>query len=389
MKILSFGDLHIGAGVDDDIRDATTYILRQATDIRPDRIIITGDVYEGVTEPEHRNMARDIVIAADAICPVIIIKGNHDIPKDLDILGSLASKHHILVCERPGMVTWDNWAMHILPHFTKAGYISARLQVPSLAQAGIEESGKSVSQIALNYLRAQIASLPEGTNHLLYGHLTMAGSRAENFQPLIGESITFNYHELVEAGFIGGAFGHIHLAQTIGSEGGVQFRYNGAIAPMNYGESAEHKTFSVLDTDTMKVEVYPVYTTKRLTYDATWGGILGFGPPPWPNGECEGARVRIKLKVDEGYVAEDGRTAVRQYMESLNLKELKIEVQTTPKSQVRAAEIAAAKTCSAKLIAYWNATGTTPEEPERTEILQMVDELEGAVTINKGVSSCI
>ena len=379
MKILSFGDLHVGAGVDDDVEKAIRYIIFHAAEIMPDLIIITGDVYDGATDPSHRNLMADLIQRIARYCPIVIIRGNHDIPKDLSILGKLQAPHLISVVEYPSVMVIGDVAIHLLPWLTKASFIAQRVMP---LDVGDNEASRSVSQLALLYLRGQIAKLEGeddgGLKHLLYAHLMIAGSRLENYQPLIGEGVQFGYHDLVEAGFHGGAFGHIHIAQTFGSTGQPQFRYNGAVAAMNYGETALHKSFSVLDTDTMDVAVYQIEGVPRMTFDAEYDGKLNI---QYPDGllVC-GGRVRVKLKVSEGYGSEDGKKLVREFFEKKEPLELKIEIQTKPRDLVRAAEIAAAKTAGDKMIAYWNATGTTPEEPLRTEMLTIVNQLELEIT---------
>lgn len=380
-KILHIGDIHIGVtNCDSDIREAMTYVAAKARDeIKPDRIVIPGDIYDGVTTPDNRNMARDIVLELAEIAPVVIIRGNHDIPNDLSILGSLAGQHQILVFERPGVITCGDIAMHFLPHFTKSLWIAARMQ-----NGSIEDIGTTVSQFAINYLRAKISEFPEGTKHLLYSHLTIAGAKAENHQALIGETITLGYYDLVEAGFVGGGFSHIHMHQIFGGNGSPEFRYAGSVTALNYGESSENKGFLVFNTDTMSYTKYDIPGRRRLTFDATWNGELIFselvsGP------ECAGARVRVRLSVEEGYAAEDGRKAIRDIMAAFGPLEIKIEVQTKPKDQVRAAEISNAHGAAEKLIAYWHAT-TEPGEPTRSDMLALVAELEAAVLTETGES---
>ena len=226
--------------------------------------------------------------------------------------------------------------------------------------------------------------------HLIYGHLLVAGARAENHQPLLGEGITFGYHDLVEVGFCAGVFGHIHLAQTFGLADGPEFRYNGAVAALNYGESASQKTFSILDTDTLEVDTFYLQTTQRVTLDAYWNGALDeeFKAHVRNDIPVASLRMRVKLMIDEGYPAEDAKQGVREYVfhnlpPGANLKDLKIEPQRKPKDLVRAKEISSAKNACQKLEAYWNATATTPDEPMRSDMLQITKEIEDRCTLRQ------
>ncbi len=381
MRIASFGDIHLGTECDDDVMQSADEVIGKCKIAKPDLIVITGDVYDGSSNPDSRELAKNIVIRAADISPVVILKGNHDIRTDLLILGDLRARNGIKVYEYPSCATYptdrEPIFIHYLPWFTKSAWIAA------MGNTDIKAGDAAVSLLALSYLRAKIAEQGSG-KHLLYSHLMISGSKAENHQPLLGEGITFGYHDLVEAGFCGGAFGHIHLAQVFGDrdQGSPEFRYNGAIAALNYGESAADKSFSILDTDTMNVEVFPIHATKRVTFDAEWNGVMNFGGS-LPSIDCQGVRVRIRLLVAEGYNADDGRKFLREYFWPIKPLELKIETQRRPIDQVRSAEIAAAKNAQDKLIAFWTATNTTPEEPMRSDMLRIAGELEAECLIDQ------
>jgi DNA repair exonuclease SbcCD nuclease subunit len=381
--ILHSGDWHIGtAGVDEDIRAAVQAIATKARmEINPQLIILPGDIYDGASTPEDRNMAKDLICELAEAAPVVIIKGNHDAAKDLLILGNLAARNVIRVYEHPGTIIMGDCAIHTLPHFSKSGWIAAGISQDN----GIEAGNKTVSELALNYLRAMIVKAGDQYKHLLYGHLTIKGSMLENHQPLLGESITFGYHDLIEAGFSGGGFSHIHLSQAFGdrSKGEPEFRYAGSPVALNYGESCKNKSFCVLDTETLAFTLYPLQSILRVGMEAMFDGQLHWtsdGHDPVP-----GARIKVKLLIEDGYSADDAEEAVRrsiaeQWPDPL---ELKIERQRKPRDLVRAQEIAAAQDACQKLIAYWTATNTTPEEPLRSDMLAITKEAEAECAINK------
>ena len=378
MRILSFGDIHIGTECDPDIREAAKKIAATAAEEQPDLIVITGDVYDGESSPGDRELSRDIVTMMADISPVRIIKGNHDTRKDLLILGSLKANFPITVHEQPFCSEYrvqdgDPVFIHYLPWLTKAAWVAGQVGI----DMGITAGNEAVSLLALQYLKIQISKRGPG-KHLLYAHLMISGSRAENHQPLLGEGITFGYHDLVEAGFCGGAFGHIHLAQEFGNqaEGSPEFRYNGAIAALNYGESARNKTFSILDTESLTTRTFVIDSIARINLNASWGaaGLEWADPELLPTES--GARVKVKLLIDEGFSSDDAEAAVRSYPGIVDPLELKVERQSKPRDTVRSQEIAAAKTACQKLEAYWAATQSTPDEPMRTQMLNITLEAE-------------
>jgi DNA repair exonuclease SbcCD nuclease subunit len=378
MKFLSTGDLHIGTECDDDVRASTDEIADIAQKEGPDVIVFTGDIYDKTSSPEDREIAKNIVIKFASIAPVFIIKGNHDAKKDLLILGNLETKYPISVHERPFLVPYPDikLSMHLLPWFTKAAWVAAKVG----EDYNIESSNEAVSNLGISYLRSQVAMAKDiGMNrHIIFGHLTIAGARAENHQPLLGEGITFGYHDLVEAGFEAGAFGHIHLAQKFGrTDGGPTFWYNGSPAALDYGESAIGKRFTIYDTETRKVTTFPLKSIARITFDAVWDGKLTPDINLVDAQHFNGGRVKVKLLVEEGYSSDDGEKAVREFVFTYgNPLDLKIERATKPKDQVRSDEISKAKSAAEKLNAYWKATDTTPEDPMRTDMLRLTTEIE-------------
>ena len=362
------------------MRDATKQIIAKAEERNPDLAIITGDVYHGSSEPEHRLQAAEMVGSLADICMVCVIKGNHDAKRDLENLGKIIARNKIYVYERPDCIELPGGVyLHLLPWFTKAGWIARKVGIDQ----SLTDLNVTVSQLALTYLKGMVCGKGEG-KHVIFGHLLMAGSRLENHQPLLGEGVTFGYHDLVEAGFCAGAFGHIHLAQTFGrTDGAPEFRYNGAVAALNYGESAGNKTFSILNTESMQFETFFINTTQRITFDANWDGSLDeeFKARIRNDVPVASLRLRVKLLIEEGYSSEDAKKAVRDYVTAnlppnCNMKDFKIETQRKPKDLVRAKEVASARTACQKLEAYWTATGTVPEEPMRSDMLQITQEIE-------------
>lgn len=378
MRILSFGDIHIGTECDPDIIEAAKKIAATAAAEKPDLIVITGDIYDGESSPSDREIARDIVTGMADIAPVQIIKGNHDSRKDLLILGSLKANYPITVHEEPSCSEYrvqDGGPVfiHYLPWFTKAAWVAGQVGI----DMGITAGNDAVSLLALQYLKIQVSKRGPG-KHLLYAHLMISGSRAENHQPLLGEGITFGYHDLAEAGFCGGAFGHIHLAQEFGNQeqGSPEFRYNGAIAALNYGESARNKTFSILNTETLGTKIFTIDSIARINLSASYGaaGLEWADPGDLPTES--GARVKVKLLIEEGFSSDEAEQAVRSFPGIVDPLDLKVERQSKPRDTVRSQEIAAAKTACQKLEAYWAATGSTPDEPMRTDMLNITLEAE-------------
>lgn len=368
MRIASTGDLHYGAGVDEDIASSMKQFRQTCAMEKADKAVLTGDLFDRKSDPATRNrLVMDIMLLADLV-PVSIVYGNHDHPGDLDVLDKLNTKHPIHVFSRPAFERPDGLKalLYYLPWVTKSSWLAERPLV------SIEEANRSVSQQVAEYLKTVVAvhgNLVE--KHILVAHLTIHGAKAENHQPMIGEGVTVGEADLLDAGFDWAILGHIHLSQSFQNG---RFFYNGSPAPLNYGESPK-KCFSILDTDAGVVEWHTFQTIDRYTIDLSWDGA---GVVSWAFDEArvKGARVRVKLMVPEGSSMELVRRMVTDMIGRFEPLELKIEHQVVPKEQLRAERITLAESNLQKLQVYWETVGYPSDPFVQEKMVAGLDKLE-------------
>jgi DNA repair exonuclease SbcCD nuclease subunit len=373
MKILVIADLHFGAGSDNEVCASMIQILdriKSGNDIGI--IAIGGDVYNQLSRPVERNTVATWIKGFAEHAPVYIIKGNHDAPEDLRILSMLESCYSIYVDEIPCSRLLDTGVvLHTMPWFTKSGWMA--LNPGSSAETGDE----TVGQLALQFIRNNVTLNPQRKNILL-GHLLINGARAQNHQPMIGQGITLGQYDLVESGLYAALLGHIHLKQTIGDN--PLFFYPGSIAPLNYGETGE-KYFCVLDTDTDQVEWIQLETVKRETFEVLWTpDEVKFNDP---ENKINKAKVRVLLQVSAGDDIEAAKQGVRNIMEQRGALECQVDVQSIPIEQIRSEKIASATSNQEKLEAYWEATGSEPDEVTSVDMIVKLSEIEEHLLENK------
>lgn len=382
MRILSTGDWHFNAGYDKDVFDSVEQIIsyieaRGELAHRADLAVITGDIYERASDPESRNLAADCIQRMAESVPVLIVRGNHDAPGDLCILSELKAANPITVHEAPKLFDCDfgcsqkNHAgvlIHTVPWLTKARWQSLH------PQATKEEGDKTVSQLLLEYLRNNITLHP-GYKHVLSGHMTIAGSKAQNRQQLGADGVTLGMYDITEAGFYAAMLGHIHLKQELGSP--TQY-YNGSIAALDYGETPE-KFFSVLDTKTGHVEWVQLKTVHRQDVWVLWTPLGAYLEDIDATG-LKGARVRVNLRIVGGDNVPAAKAQVEAWGKEICALELKINPQVIPVSKVRAVEISKAASLGDKLRQYWLATDA-PDEATQIDMLNKLSQLEDECTL--------
>ena len=98
MKVVHLADSHF-----DEKRDLADNVsvhgaaLNSIADDAPDLIVHAGDLHNRRSSPEVRLAAADFLGELAEIAPVVLIRGNHDVPKDLDLYDRLQGGHPLHV----------------------------------------------------------------------------------------------------------------------------------------------------------------------------------------------------------------------------------------------------------------------------------------------------
>jgi DNA repair exonuclease SbcCD nuclease subunit len=223
----------------------------------------------------------------------------------------------------------------------------------------------AISEQLIRYLK-YLKDSNVNKNHIVISHVMIDGARAENNQPMIGEGVNLGAYDLEEAGFLGGIYGHIHLKQTFANS---NFYYNGSPTALDFGESSDDKYFSVFDTQSKTVEWYELSGINRFSINGEWINGQWFHPSDIDPLCCSGARVRVTYRIEATDDMELARSTVKEFYSKYKPIELKINPIVETQTRTRAESVSAANTLLDKLIAYWEATETTPEEKERKAII--------------------
>ena len=143
MKFFHLSDLHIGKqlhryNLKEDQQVILKEVIDYAKELRPDAIVIAGDIYDkSVPSAEAVTIFDEFLTELSEITPVIpilIISGNHDSPDRLQYASEILRRHHIYlvgnVPEQPEehiekvtlQDTYGEVDFYLLP-FMKPGYV--------------------------------------------------------------------------------------------------------------------------------------------------------------------------------------------------------------------------------------------------------------------------
>ena len=253
-RILHTADWHLGRTLlqvsllEDQRRLIAEELLPLVRRIRPDLVVIAGDIYDrAVPSPDAVRLLDDTLteLTLDIGVPVLAISGNHDsggriryasrilAHAGLNILGGLSGPLSSVLFERHRV------AVVPLPYFEPVE-AAAWLGVPGALDAS------EAMALVLRRLRAQV---PAGWRSVLVAHAFVQGGTAtESERPLPGAGAEVGGAGLVSAGVFDGwdlvLLGHLHRPQRVGASA---VHYAGSLLKYSFSE-ADHVKGATLHT---------------------------------------------------------------------------------------------------------------------------------------------
>jgi len=313
-----------------------------------------GDLNHARMTIADKNALRARVQRMGQRAPVLVCRGNHDEPGDLDFLAHIKAGFPIDVVNEPGcvrvrMATGQFATVFVLPYPDKA-----RLVAAGVAKTDVIGVGADLFEPIFMAAAAELeAARAAGDLTLMIGHINVAGSRTSVGQPNIGRELELSPKHLDRLGDIPKLLNHIHYGQEIAGAW-----YAGSVTRQNFGE-VEPKRYLVVhfyDEDTQIVSC-PIdvpamwHIEGELTRDGfTWQAKAGergavLEPPASWKG-CE-VRVRYRYKASEKSILAEARV-LAEFADALRLK---VEPVAVPDRDPRAPEVVAARTLPAKVAA--------------------------------------
>lgn len=222
-------------------------LVEIAKDLRPDVVIVAGDIYDRAVPPQEAVSLLDDVLSrlvAQAGMKVVLIAGNHDSPQrlgfgaqllarsNLHMFGPLLPEYHPVVLEDAhGPVN-----IYAIP-FAEPPVVREKL-----GGNDIRDHNSALGQI-LQQIRAKH---PAGRRSILVAHAAVLGGKtSESERPLsIGGSETVE--PALFEGFNYVALGHLHQPQSPGHD---HIHYSGSILKYSFSEASHEKSVKVVEMD--------------------------------------------------------------------------------------------------------------------------------------------
>ena len=258
MRILHTADWHLGrilhgVRLTDDQAHVLDAFCTLAREVRPDAIIVAGDVFDRALPPPDAVKLLDETLArltAETDAHIIIIAGNHDSPVRLGygaaLFRGLRVHLHTQFTASPAPITLQDahgpvriWP---LPHTDPA-------QARSETGDDTLTSHEAVFAHVLANIRTHLAHLPAGrdvliTHATVLGAQTAADAADAAERPLVAIGGSEAVPPSLFEGFHYVALGHLHRAQAAGA---AHIRYAGSLLKYSSAEVAHEKSVTLVE----------------------------------------------------------------------------------------------------------------------------------------------
>lgn len=347
---------------------------------RPDVVVHAGDLFDAKSSPLEMKFAEEWARRIAHVCPLVLIRGNHDAEHEIEGFRRLGAPHPIWAFEEPHVITVAGIAIACMPWPSKAGVIT------QAADLSLEQT----SDDAIEHLRAILRWLGQeiedtGLPSMLLMHAMIRGSKTAAGQPLTGCDFELGLGDLGLVGADAYALGHIHQSQSWQQNGAI-FRYSGSPFHTDFGDWFE-KSFTKWTFDgsfsectqvllpahqmiEVKAEYRPQYVA--LPGDTVVPAELYIDDANLPPDDPKDVELKLTYTTAPEH-AKAARAAAHQWAgEQLaaGAYSVRLNPQTQVETRARAAEVAKAASDEDKLREFW---GSQQEDPMDQLHIRMMD----------------
>lgn len=279
MKFFHLSDLHIGKqlhryNLKEDQQVILKEVITYAKELRPDAIVIAGDIYDkSVPSAEAVNVFDEFLTDLSEITPeipILIISGNHDSPDRLKYASEILKRHHIYLAgnvpERPEehiekVILHDAYGevnFYLLP-FMKPAYVK---------NIFVDGTPETYSDAVKEIIKREKIDYKDKRN-VLVSHQFYVGEKAESPETCDSEVFSVGGIDNVDIGSVKEfdyvALGHLHGAQCIGKP---EIRYCGTLLKYSVSESTQNKSLTVVTLkakgEKPEIENYPLHPLRDV-----------------------------------------------------------------------------------------------------------------------------
>jgi hypothetical protein len=287
MRLIHFADVHLGFrayhrltphGInqrEQDVQDAFRFMLRDVAELKPDLILMAGDLFHSVRPSNlvlQRTFKTFLRFRQECDAPIVMIAGNHESPRSAEAGCILRLFENI-----PGVIVKDSQYEAVkLPELDTAVYCLPHRGLGELSTLQIEPDPGSRHNVLM------LHGTLEGIGGNMYGGTTISRS------------------QVLGSGWDYIACGHYHLHTKLADNA----YYSGAIEYTSFnpweevGKNLPKKGFIEFDTDSKKQTFHPTRAREYLSLPPIHGEGLSASEIMERIGEAaDGVRGGLEDKV--------------------------------------------------------------------------------------------
>ena len=257
MKIIHTADWHLGKTLKNtSLIDEQDYILngeflKIIDDVKPDAVIIAGDLYDrGVPPVDAVNLCDEIIFKInERKIPILCIAGNHDSASRLNFGGRLFAQSKFFIVSKPQ----ENPASIVLQDDFGEIYFSL---IPFFEPNNLRENISSdepqeiltADDVNKFYIAEARKKIPANKRSVAVAHLFATGGvSSESERKFVGTVENVDKKNFSAYNYV--ALGHLHCQQTLCKDAKNFIRYSGSPLKYSFGEANHVKgvTFAEID----------------------------------------------------------------------------------------------------------------------------------------------
>lgn len=256
MRILHTSDWHVGKlfeghHLTDDQAHTLDDFVRLAAELRPDVVVIAGDLYDRAVPPPEAVELLDGVLRKLVLehrLPTVAIAGNHDSAERVGFGSALLEAAGLLLAGDPIAPR----ALTLRDEFGDVDVVPLPFATPEALRSALrrDEVQSDVQGFAAAMARqveAVTAPLRPGRRRVAVAHAFVKGGATSESERVLQVGGTGDVPAAVFDGFDYVALGHLHRPQQIDAQRrGAALRYCGSLLPYSFGEIDHAKSVSLV-----------------------------------------------------------------------------------------------------------------------------------------------
>ncbi len=259
MKFFHLSDLHIGKqlhhySLKEEQEAVLGEILTYAETIRPDAVVIAGDIYDRSVPSAEAVAVFDWFLTGlskiSPAIPILIISGNHDSGERLEYAAEILKMHHIyLAGSAPRDKSESVRKVTLTDTYGEVDFYLLPFMKPSYVRNVFEEEAPETYTEAVRRMLEREAVDYRDRRNVLVSHQFYTGTKGEAGSPSTCDSevISVGGIENVDVSCVEDfdyvALGHLHGPQNVVSP---HIRYCGTLLKYSVSESGHEKTLTVV-----------------------------------------------------------------------------------------------------------------------------------------------